>query len=222
MQPIVSKEAIERLSRYCSVLQRLKALGFVKVFSDNLADALGLSASQVRKDFAAYGMRGVKRGGYYIDNLVERLTDLLGVSGLLKIIVVGYGHIGSALVRTYGGKREGIQVAAAFDINQQKIGVEAEVPVLDVHEMVSFVAEHKIRVAVLCVPEEAAPGAMEQLRQSEIRGVLNFTAAHLRCGEQCLVQNLDIRMEIEKLFCLVEMASRSESGTQTPQSNGNK
>ena len=48
----VTREAVERLSRYRAVLLRLKALGFVKVFSDNLGDALGVSASQVRKDFA--------------------------------------------------------------------------------------------------------------------------------------------------------------------------
>ena len=216
MQATVSKDAIERLSRYRSVLLRLKALGFVKVFSDNLGDALGIAASQVRRDFAAHGMRGVKRGGYFITDLVEKLTELLGVSGLLKIVVVGYGHIGSALVRTYGGKREGICVAAAFDINPQKINAAIEVPVLDVHELPGFVAANNIEVAVLCVPEEAAPGVMEHIRQSAVRGVLNFTAAHLRSDAQCQVQNLDIRMEIEKLFCLVAMARRGVSGKPPP------
>ncbi|MDD5706206.1 MAG: redox-sensing transcriptional repressor Rex [Kiritimatiellae bacterium] len=209
MQLVIPKEAIERLSKYRSVLLRLKALGFVKVFSDNLADAQGLSASQVRKDFALYGMRGMKRGGYLIDDLVERLTAVLGVSGLLKTVVIGCGHIGSALLRTYGGRRQGVSVVAAFDVNPQKLNPSADVPVLDVHELVSFVEREGIRVAILCVPEEAAPGIMEQVRRSHLRGVLNFTAAHLRSDAQCIVHNLDIRMEIEKLFCLVEMVARN-------------
>ncbi len=211
MQVIMSKDIIERLSRYRSVLLRLKSLGFVRVFSDNLADALGVSASLVRKDLGLHGIRGVKRGGYQIEELIERLTHVLGVSGVLKIVVIGCGHIGSALLRTYGGKRHGINAVAGFDIKPEIINAEAPVPVLDVHELSAFVAQHAIDVAVLCVPEEAAATVMEQIRGSRIRGLLNFTAAHLRSDGQCLVQTLDIRMEIEKLFCLVEMASRRDA-----------
>ncbi len=211
MHPIMSKDVIERLSRYRSVLLRLKSLGFVRVFSENLADALGVSASLVRKDLGLHGIRGVKRGGYNIETLVEHLTEVLGVSGVLKIVVVGCGHIGSALLRTYGGKRHGITAAAGFDINPQILNPNAPVPVLDVHDLIEFVAANTIDVAVLCVPEEAAATVMEQIRSSRIRGVLNFTAAHLRSDAHCLVQTLDIRMEIEKLFCLVEMASRKDA-----------
>lgn len=211
MQPAMSKDVIERLSRYRSVLLRLKALGFVRVFSDNLADALGVSGSLVRKDLGQHGIHGVRRGGYTIEVLIERLTDVLGVSGLLQIVVVGCGHIGSALLRTYGGRRHGISAVAGFDIDPQKLNAEAPVPVLDVHELAGFVAREAIDVAVLCVPEEAAATVMELIRGSRIRGVLNFTTAHLRSDAQCLVQTLDIRMEIEKLFCLVKMASRRDA-----------
>ena len=221
MQMVIAKEAIERLSRYRAVLMRLKSLGFVKVFSDNLGDALGISASQVRKDFAAYGMRGVKRGGYHISELTERLTSVLGVSGLLTTVVVGCGHIGSALLRSYGGKRQGVSVVAGFDIQPQKLNAEADVPILDVRELTAYVDRHAIRVAILCVPEDAASAAMEQLRCSSIRGVLNFTAAHLRSDPQCLVNNIDIRMEIEKLFCLVEMASRNANDAAAPRQEEN-
>lgn len=211
MPPIMSKDVIERLSRYRSVLMRLKALGFARVFSDNLADALGVSASLVRKDLGAHGIRGVKRGGYNVELLVERLTEVLGVSGILKIVIVGCGHIGSALLRTYGGKRHGVTAVAGFDIKPQIINSGAPVPILDVHDLPGFVERNDIAIAVLCVPEEAAATVMETIRGSRIRGVLNFTTAHLRSDEQCIVQTLDIRMEIEKLFCQVGMASRRDA-----------
>ena len=121
MQAAMSKDVIERLSRYRSVLLRLKGLGFVRVFSDNLADALGVSGSLVRKDLGQHGIRGVRRGGYTIDTLIERLTDVLGVSGVLKVVVIGCGHIGSAIVSMYGGRRHGICVVAGFDIDPQVI-----------------------------------------------------------------------------------------------------
>jgi len=64
---ITNKNCIIRLSRYKNALYRLQALGFVKVFSDNLADAIGVTSSQVRKDFSLFGVGGNKRGGYQID-----------------------------------------------------------------------------------------------------------------------------------------------------------
>lgn len=201
----VTREAVERLSRYRAVLLRLKALGFVKVFSDNLGDALGVSASQVRKDFAAFGMHGVKRGGYQIGDLLDRLSELLGGSDTMRVVVIGCGNIGTALIHTYGGKREGVSVVAGFDINPQVISPKAEVPILDMHDLVSYIEKNGIRVAILAVPEEVASGVMEQLRRSPMQGVLNFTRAQLRGDSQCLVQNIDIRMEIEKLFCLIHL-----------------
>ncbi len=201
----VPREAVERLSRYRAVLLRLKALGFVKVFSDNLADALSVSASQVRKDFAAFGMRGVKRGGYQVADLLERLSELLGVADSLRVVVIGCGNIGTALLHTYGGKREGVCVVAGFDVNPQVISPKAEVPICDMHDLIPYIDRHRIRVAILAVPEEVASGVMEQLRRSAVQGVLNFTRAQLRGDNQCLVQNIDIRMEIEKLFCLIHL-----------------
>jgi redox-sensing transcriptional repressor len=201
----VTREAVERLSRYRAVLLRLKALGFVKVFSDNLADALGVSASQVRKDFAAFGMRGVKRGGYQVAGLLERLSELLGVADTLPFVVIGCGNIGTALLHTYGGKREGVRVVAGFDINPQVIAPNAELPIYDMHDLIPFIEKNRIRVAILAVPDEAATGVMDQLRRSAVQGVLNFTRAPFRSDAQCLVQGIDIRMEIEKLFCLVHL-----------------
>lgn len=207
----VTREAVERLSRYRAVLLRLKALGFVKVFSDNLGDALGVSASQVRKDFAAFGMRGVKRGGYQIAELLDRLSRLLGVTDTLRVVVIGCGNIGTALLHTYGGKREGVSVVAGFDINPQVISPKAEVPIYDMRDLIPYIEANRIRVAILAVPEEVAPGVMEQIRSSSVQGVLNFTRAQLRGDSQCLAQNIDIRMEIEKLFCLIHLMRPAEA-----------
>ena len=201
----MTREAVERLSRYRAVLLRLTGLGFVKVFSDNLADALGVSASQVRKDFAAFGMHGVKRGGYQVADLLDRLSELLGMADTLPVVVIGCGNIGTALLHTYGGKREGVRVVAGFDVRPQVIAPNAEVPILDMRDLLAFIEKHHVRIAILTVPDEATAGVMNQLRRSAVQGVLNFTRAPLRSDARCLVQSIDIRMEIEKLFCLVHL-----------------
>ena len=73
-----SRSRILRLSRYKNASLRLKSLNFVKVFSDNLADATGVTASQVRKDFSIFGISGNRRGGYQIDELLTQLNKVLG------------------------------------------------------------------------------------------------------------------------------------------------
>ncbi len=61
---MTNKNDVIRLSRYRNALIRLRALNFVKVFSDNLADATGVSAAQVRKDFSSFDISGNRKGGY--------------------------------------------------------------------------------------------------------------------------------------------------------------
>jgi redox-sensing transcriptional repressor len=200
----VGRETVERLSRYRSVLLKLQGMGFSKVFSGNLGDALGLSGSQVRKDFAVFGMRGVKRGGYDIVGLLTQMAALLGTSEQCRAVVIGCGKIGQALLRSFGGRRGGVSIVAGFDSDPQVVSPVPDVPVLDVGELPAYIKKNGIEVAILCTPEQSVSNLLEQLRSTGvIRGVLNFTPTPLRSDEQFCVQNIDIRMELEKLFCLI-------------------
>lgn len=197
---IVSNETVERLSRYRAALRRLKTMGLVRLFSDNLGDAAGVSASQVRKDFQAFGIRGVRRGGYQVAELAVELDAILGVDGPMKVVLVGCGHIGGALLRTYSMPRDGLSIVAGFDVDPAVINPEATPPILDVRELADYVVQLKIQVAVLAVPEKAIPHILELLRGTGVRGILNFAPVPLRDSEDWIVRNIDIRMEIEKLF----------------------
>ncbi|MDR2588416.1 MAG: redox-sensing transcriptional repressor Rex, partial [Spirochaetales bacterium] len=55
---MLNKHTILRLARYLRVLQRLKSLGFIKVFSNNLGDAIGVTPAVVRKDFSVISLPG--------------------------------------------------------------------------------------------------------------------------------------------------------------------
>jgi len=209
----VNRDLVERLSRYRSVLLRLQVMGFNRVFSENLGDALGVSGSQVRKDFAAFGVRGVKRGGYEIVHLQNRISQILGVGGQQHAVVVGCGKIGQALLRSFGARHDGVSIVAGFDVNPQVVSPVPDVPVFEVRQLIDYVKKHKIEVVILCTPEHAAPELLEQLRRTGVtRGVLNFTPAPLRSDESCYVHNIDIRMELEKLFCLIHLERIQGSG----------
>ncbi len=208
-------DIIKRLSQYKKILQKLKSMGFVRVFSDNLSDALGISSSLVRKDFAACNITGKRRGGYVVEQLIERLNTLLGKDEEQHIIVVGCGKLGSALINHKGFASEQIRVAAGFDSDPQRIDREAATPVLPIDELPAFIEQRGIQVAALAVPEEATLGMIEKLRACGIRGVLNFAAVPVKSTADCNVQNVNLALEVEKLFYLI-IASKDTSVTEGP------
>ncbi|MFA6357722.1 MAG: redox-sensing transcriptional repressor Rex [Candidatus Omnitrophota bacterium] len=207
---ITNKNCIIRLSRYKNALYRLQALGFVKVFSDNLADAVGGTASQVRKDFSIFGISGNKKGGYQIDFLLEKLNSILGKDQLQKVIVVGAGHIGSALMRYRGFEKEGIKIVAGFDIDPSKINRSNAVPILPLEEVKVFIKSNGIRIAVLAVPDIAAQQAVDLISAAGIKGILNFAPLGLKAPETCIINNVNLEIELENLIYFVNVAEKTK------------
>lgn len=206
---ITNRNCIIRLSRYKNSLYRLKTLGFVKVFSDNLADAIGVTSEQVRKDFSLFGISGNKRGGYQVDALIEKLNSILGKDRVQKVIVVGSGHIGTALVKYRGFEKEGIKIMAAFDIDPVKHIREGELPVLPLEEMKDFVKANEIKIGIIAVPDIAAQQVADLLLQAGIRGILNFAPIRLRIPEDVVVNNVNLELELENVIYFVNTLSKT-------------
>ena len=197
---------VERLLKYRDVMQKMKGLGFVRVFSDNLADAVGVSPSLVRKDFSLFGLTGNKRGGYPMEELIERLNIILGKDRKQKIIIVGCGKMGRALMNYNGFPRVGIRVAAGFDSDPAVLDETAPIPILHTSKIKDFIAEKNIQVAVLTVPESSAQSIIDSLKKTCIKGVINFAPVSLRSSENFLIQNINVEQEIENIFYQIHFA----------------
>lgn len=200
-------ESVKRISIYRRVLYKLKSLGFSKVFSDNLADALGISSAQVRKDFSIFELTGNKKGGYVINDLLDKLDHILGKDAVAKVIVVGCGGMGGAIMNYYGFAGEGVQIVAGFDSAPDVINPDARVPILDVNELPAFVADQGIDVAIMTVPESAAPRVFDLLLRSGVRGVLNFTPIQLQSTGGAVIRNINIVHELETLIYFIRNQS---------------
>ena len=212
---ITQKEMIQRLVRYKNILQKFKSLGLSRVFSDNLGDAAGISASLVRKDFSLAKLTvGNKRGGYPIDSLLQCLDSILGAHGLQRVVIVGCGKIGTALMNYSGFSAESIQIVAGFDSNPAVVNPDAPIPILPIAQLPAFVAAHNVQVAILAVPENAAANVLDQLAAADVTGVLNFSPVQLKTGTSLFVQNINIAFEIENLFYYVRFNQRKNTSDE--------
>lgn len=200
---------INRLLNYKHILNHFKSLGMVKIFSDNIADPLGISASLVRKDFAIFGISGSQKGGYLIDSVLDKIDQILESDKVQEVVVVGVGRIGEALMSYKGFYKDGIRIVAGFDIDVKKINTEREIPIMPIEELPQFIKTHKIKVAIMAVPDIAAQQTLEILKSSNIQGILNFTPVKFKSTDEIVINNFNIENELVNLIYFVNKTSKN-------------
>ncbi len=208
---MANRSSIIRLSRYKNAINRLKNLNFVRVYSENLADAAGVTAAQVRKDFSLFGISGNRRGGYKLDELSRQLSKILGKDKLQEFILVGMGNIGRALMDYKGFEKSGIKIVAGFDIDPAKLKDRNEKPIFSLDELYDYIKENKIKLGIICVPDYAAQQVLELMINAGIQGVLNFAPICLRVPENCVINNINLETELENVIYFVNAQNRAKS-----------
>ncbi|MBD3243681.1 MAG: redox-sensing transcriptional repressor Rex [Chitinivibrionales bacterium] len=189
-----------RLLEYKNILKKLKGLGFSRVFSSNLADSLGISASLVRKDFSVLDTAGNKRGGYQIDELLDEIHHMVRRTEVTRAVIAGVGKIGSALLNYQGFHEENIRFEAAFEIDPSKIDPDAPVPVFHIDEITTFIPRNGIEIAVLAVPGAVVQRVADLMVLSGVKGFLNFAPVRLVLPKSCYQNHINLALELEKVI----------------------
>src|SRR5438045_8313143 len=115
----ISDSTIRRLSVYLRFLEQAKS---PTISSGELARLGGTTSAQVRKDLSFFGSFGKRGLGYSVSELTARIRDILGLRRTYRVVLVGAGRIGSALVQYPGFRQRGFHVAAIYDKDPKKIG----------------------------------------------------------------------------------------------------
>ena len=202
----MNNDMLIRVTRYYRALNRLRTIGLEKVFAHNLADAAGVSAAVVRKDFSQLEIHGQKRGGYEITDLISRIGTILGKGDEQHVIVVGCGRIGKALMHYSGFESDGIRIVAGFDNDPLVYSDPSQpIPVYPMSRLEEVIGALKVDVAIITVPESAATDTYSDLLAAGITGVMNFSPVTLkpvrtRDGIMPVVHNINIGLELEQIF----------------------
>jgi len=176
----VSNNVIRRLPRYLRKLDELKASGVARISSFNLGQQLGLTPSQIRQDFSCFGEFGQQGYGYNVSALRDQIAAILGMDRGFNAILVGVGNIGHALMDNFCFSEWGFNLTAAFDIDPEIVGTTTNgVTVRSMDELLDFLAENRVDVAVLTVPKGAAAAVSRLLTDNGIGAIWNFTNVEL-------------------------------------------
>lgn len=196
----VSPLTLNRLSVYLRCLRHLQVAGVKRLSSREWAERYLLSAHQIRKDLAQFGGFGIRGVGYDVDQLAERLTELLGLDRRYRLVIVGMGNLGSALAHYLGFNQGAFAVVAGVDRDAERVGREmGEWRVRHVDDLPAVVAETGAEIGVLAVPAEAAQENYEQLVAAGIKAVLNFAPARVKRVAAVPLKNVDLRINLEEV-----------------------
>ena len=176
----VSDAVIHRLPRYYRYLDDLYNKGVVRISSNSLGSKMDITASQIRQDLSCFGEFGQRGYGYNVAELRSEIGHILGIDKGHRLIIIGVGHLGHALLQNFDFEKVGFHVDTAFDISPALIGTSIhDVTIRSMDELEQYVAENQPNVAVLTVPQHVAQPMASRLIDLGIKGFWNFTNVEL-------------------------------------------
>jgi redox-sensing transcriptional repressor len=215
----ISELTTNRLSVYLRCLNTLAEAGIKTVSSQSLADQFNLNSAQIRKDLAYFGEFGVRGVGYFVEELRNHITKILGLDRAHRVGIIGAGRLGTALANYNGFSRSNFTVVALFDNDKEKIGRrsgEGEIMIHDVRKIERAVREEAIDVAVIAVPGRVAQRVLNQVMAAGVKAVLNFAPVRLHARLDVKVKNVDLTISLESLSYFLARPLENTSVTNAP------
>ncbi|MHB9093379.1 MAG: redox-sensing transcriptional repressor Rex [Eubacteriales bacterium] len=205
----IPEATIVRLSVYSRFLEQADKKGIITISSGEIAEGVGVSPAQVRKDLAYFGEFGTRGVGYNVKDLLKHTLKILGLNGKWTVVLVGAGNLGSALVSYRGFRERGFNIVGIFDNDLTKIGKRLlDIEVQGTEKLEQVVRENDVKIGILTVPASAAQEAANQLINAGVKAILNFAPRVLSVPEDIQVRDIDLSTRLEILtfhLCLRDL-----------------
>ncbi len=208
----MSKATLNRLPSYLRYLYQLDKKNVPTVSSTTIANGLGLNPVQVRKDIALVAsVAGKPKTGYATKDLIADLEGYLGYNNTRDAVLVGAGGLGRAILGYDGFRNYGLNIVAAFDVNEESIGKEVNgKPVYHLDNLDSVVNRFKIRLGIICVPSVAAQSVADKMVKAGIRAIWCFAPVHLNLPPDIAVKGEDLAASLALLSMQLTTSSLNE------------
>lgn len=207
----VPEATVTRLSIYSRFLERLDRNGVTTVSSGEIAEGVGVSPAQVRKDLAYFGEFGTRGVGYNVKDLLKYTLKILGLDQEWSLAIVGAGNLGFALCTYRGFNVRGFHIAGVFDNDPTRIGKRiGHLEVQPLERFSEIVQSENIRIGVIAVPISAAQEVADLMVKNGLEAILNFAPVALNVPDHIEIRNVDLSVKLEILtFNLAFRAAQS-------------
>jgi redox-sensing transcriptional repressor len=176
----VSEAVLRRLPRYYRYLKELERDNVLQISSQELAERMNLTASQIRQDINCIGGEGRQGFGYLVPQLRRHIGAVLGIQHKQNMIIIGAGNIGRAVALSDSFRDSNFNTVGIFDVDSDKIGRRiGQLVVQDYQHIASFLAENPVRIAVLAIPFSNAQAVVDRLYELGINAYWNFVPTDL-------------------------------------------
>jgi len=181
-------------------LERLDQKGIVTISSGEIAEGVGVSPAQVRKDLAYFGEFGTRGVGYNVKDLLHYTLKILGLDRPWPLVLVGAGNLGFALCTHKGFNDRGFSIIGVFDNDLTKIGKKiVDLEVYPLEKMSEIIDAHQVRIGIIAVPPRAAQETADLMVKNGLKAILNFAPVALNLPEGIEIRNVDLTVKLEIL-----------------------
>ncbi|NLN88109.1 MAG: redox-sensing transcriptional repressor Rex [Syntrophomonadaceae bacterium] len=196
----IPEATVIRLSIYSRQLSNLRKAGVETVSSEEIANSVGVSSAQVRKDLAYFGEFGTRGVGYRVDELLGNLTKILGLTKEWNLAIIGAGKLGSALALYEGFRQRGFSIRAIVDVDHKRVGLDLAGVVVDpLDRLETLIKERDIKIGIITVPAAEAQRVTDRLVDAGVPAVLNFSPQVLRVPPHVVLRNVDLAVNLKVL-----------------------
>lgn len=197
---LIPEVVVARLPVYIQKLNQLLREGRENVSSHVMAEHLGVTSAQIRKDLSFFGCFGKQGTGYNVISLLESLRSILNLDRIWEVVLVGVGNLGQALLSYQGFSDKGFEIVMAFDNDPKIVGQTiAGIEVMDVREMQNHICPRGIPIAILTVPAGQAQEMANQLIRCGVKAILNYAPVSLKVPDGVKLANIDPVLSLQTI-----------------------
>ncbi|TWH48190.1 redox-sensing transcriptional repressor Rex [Sporomusa sp. KB1] len=197
---VISRATVDRLPLYFRTLKLSQEEGLEIISSDELGRKIGVTPEQIRKDLSAFGEFGKKGVGYYVQELMRNIGEILGLNRNWNLAIVGVGHMGWALANYSNFSSQGFQIRAIFDIDDDKIGRYInEVEIFHIDSMKEIIQKCDIQIGIITVPVAYAQDMANCLVEAGVKGIWNFAPMKINVPANIYVVSEDLSIGLSSI-----------------------
>lgn len=198
----IPRATAKRLSLYYRIFKRFHASSIEKASSKEIAEAIGIDAATVRRDFSYFGELGRRGFGYDVKQLMDFFAEILNDNSITNVMLVGVGNMGRALLHYRFHERNKMKIVMAFEADDSPVvgTVDENIPIYAISEIKDRIAEAKAQTAILTVPSTKAQEVTNLLVEAGVKGILSFSPINLSVPKDVVVQYVDLTSELQTLL----------------------